>query len=346
MRQTSFLALGISACLLLTAAPSFAAESLGAPSCQLAEQAKLPKVIFLGYNYQDQDSILTRVQVEKAAVEGKLFLASEVMRGGPFLPRFRATATEVLGGNLQTSKLYGIESDAPHAVYNSYRLQYDLLHAAAAPEVLLGLAVIAIYQSPLALSAYELVKERMLKGELHLPEALIQKIDQAIVEANPRTVGEDVLEIMDKNGLMAIDTEEFFIFNMAHHEALIKLANEKFQDKLLGRPLEAFTRAAQAEEIGFMTNAEVFLNSPVQQILQTVRDRDFADTISSLVCSNLQEQQILVLLGSDHVDSVQQRLETMSAGKMQFDAYETEYGGLDHKELLETLAGFEAPLAP
>src|SRR3989344_4420238 len=92
-------------------------------SCNLAQTPSLPKVVFVGENHRDKDSIQIRELILKDGADGKFPVASEVAKNQtdiPFTPFLRDRVVAKLEGDAVNNHLHGIESEIPDGLLSSY----------------------------------------------------------------------------------------------------------------------------------------------------------------------------------------------------------------------------------
>lgn len=75
------------------------------------------------------------------------------------------------------------------------------------------------------------------------------------------------------------------------------------------------------------------IDSPADRVVRQLRDRDFTENIANLICSvNAKAKTIYVLMGSSHIEGVQNMLSHISGGKIEFQTFRS-YEEKDREQL-------------
>lgn len=285
-------------------------------SCDLASGKNFPTIHMIGEHHFSPQSIETRHSILLDSVKGLYPVASEIYgrEGGndnAFFPHQRAQVTRELGGQLDSSKLYGIESSIPFDLLNSFDLQYELIggiYPSHAVFVILKWAK----NSPLI---YKAVEQLSLKDSGN-PLALRLFAQSALIAIDSNS-SEEIRRLIDQ-----LHFEQSYAFSALHHLAVIDLANKNFLHHFNGVELRPTLSGQEAWEDYMATETQ---SGQYYDLITRARDRDFANSIGDLICKfSGKEEKLVVIVGAGHMDGVTTHLQKMASNKLNIKFYRSD----------------------
>jgi hypothetical protein len=279
--------------------------------CKLSQIADLPELIFIGEEHSNPNSIAIKKELFELAERGEILLVTEVSQNSPALSSARSSYLSAFNPGADSKNVYGIESELPTAIINSYKIQNSLMESGPTgdlfSELVQGTVLFSIFREALE----EVRREKSFATSVQSADLLMKWLEK-VAKSKSINVKESI-EIRKKLSQTEIP-KEFF---SAIHRKIIDIAKRESSDRLLGIKLPYYLKREDSVVIGLKPgiNSEFDSTKILAKLLIDVRNRDFSESIGNVICQNAGKvRRIVVLLGDAHIMEVKRFLTGLSGG--------------------------------
>ena len=264
------------------------------PNCRMDELSNPPEIILVGEDHSNKNSERIRALLFSKAEKRELELATEVDNEAERLP----WTTSRLGDKKNSPNIHGIESSVPYALTLSYDLQTQNLKSDKVQEIAPYVAI-GVFEHPLYRGAYENLRQKSACREC------FEYIDST---TNDLANGFEQALRKNSNKLTNISVNKWRKFLTEFHKQTVEIANDKFSDKLMNLKLPVL------EDLKLKETDEY--QNVFKTLMYPIRERDFSETISGVLCSGKSLNPLVIVVGDDHAKSIKRILSGLSRRKL------------------------------
>lgn len=279
--------------------------------CKLSQIKDLPELIFVGEDHEHSNSIAIKKELFELAERGEILLVTEVAQNSAALASGKASFLSVLNSGFDSKNVYGIESELPTTVSNTYKIQNSLMAFGHSVDLFSDL-VQDIVLFPIFREALEEVRrEKSFLTSVQSADLLMKWFEKA---GKSKTMNvKELLGIMKKLSQSKVPKEFYSVI----HRKVIDIANRASSDRLLGNKLPYYLTLEDSNVVGLKPgiNSSFDPSKILAKLLIDVRNRDFSESIGDIICKKSgRVNRIVILLGDAHVLEVKRFLTALSGG--------------------------------